>query len=443
MAQQNLILVVLVLVLVLGKVDPLGTVAPNQDPQGIEDRGGEGREGVVVERGERGGEGSGGVLVERGERGGEESGGVLVERGERGGEESGGVLVERGGRGGEGREGVLVEREQLQGRGEREGVVVEREPLQGREERGGGDREGVLVERGQLQGRGEREGVLVERGGLQGRVEREGVLVERGLQDLHILNSRMEATSHYILSDPTYLVVAAREVRAGHVYRLVVNVFPSSPLLLVRAAIYRDNIELAAVEQECDSQLPRILELMIPAGSTRGEYRLRLEGTEPGGLTGSAFVNHTALTFSPSGATLLVQTDKPLYKQGDVVRLRVVALDSGAKMVQDSVDVFILTPRGVFVRRWLSRQCREGPVSLEFPLSMEPEMGVWTVRVEATHSSTQHPFTVQHFTTSRFEVRIYEDIYIQLHYFEVRIYEDIYIQLHFTKIFIYNFIILR
>ncbi|XP_042871742.1 CD109 antigen-like [Penaeus japonicus] len=223
---------------------------------------------------------------------------------------------------------------------------------------------------------------------------------------LEVLDQRKETKSPFVLRDPTYLVVAPRLVRAGQVYRLVVNILEPSPSLVVRATIFRDNIELAAVEHECESDAPQVLELMVPPGSAGGKYRLRLEGNELGGLTGSAFTNETVLSFSPKGATVLVQTDKPVYKQGDVVRFRVVALDTAVKMVEDSVDVFILNPRGVLVRRWLSRQCREGPVSLEFPLSSEPEFGGWTIRVEATNSFTQHSFTVEEFHRPRFEVEV-------------------------------------
>ncbi|XP_047485026.1 CD109 antigen-like isoform X1 [Penaeus chinensis] len=223
---------------------------------------------------------------------------------------------------------------------------------------------------------------------------------------LEILDQRKETKSPFVLRDPTYLVVAPRLVRAGQVYRLVVNILEPSPSLVVRATIFRDNIELAAVEHECESDAPQVLELMVPPGSSGGKYRLRLEGNELGGLTGSAFTNETVLSFSPKGATVLVQTDKPVYKQGDSVRFRVVALDTAVKMVEDSVDVFILNPRGVLVRRWLSRQCREGPVTLEFPLSSEPEYGAWTIRVEATNSFTQHYFTVEEFYRPRFEVEV-------------------------------------
>ncbi|KAK8746520.1 hypothetical protein OTU49_017065 [Cherax quadricarinatus] len=227
-----------------------------------------------------------------------------------------------------------------------------------------------------------------------------------GLLGMEILNQQMDSISHYVLRDPTYLVVTPRLVRAGQVYRLVVNILEPSPSLVVRATIFRDNIELAAVEHECESDTPQVLELMVPPGSTNGKYRLRLEGNEIGGLTGSSFINETVLVFSTRGATVLVQTDKSIYKQGDTVRFRVVALDTAVKMVEDSVDVFILNPRGVLVRRWLSRQCREGPVTLEFALSEEPDYGSWTIRVEASNSFTQHIFSVEEFHQPRFEVEV-------------------------------------
>ena len=61
----------------------------------------------------------------------------------------------------------------------------------------------------------------------------------------------------------TYMVVAPRLVRAGQVYRAVVNILAPSPALVVRATIFRDNIELAAVEHECESDFPHVLALMV------------------------------------------------------------------------------------------------------------------------------------------------------------------------------------
>lgn len=54
----------------------------------------------------------------------------------------------------------------------------------------------------------------------------------------------------------------------------------------------------------------------MPPTSVPGHYKLRVEGTYDGLLGGIAFVNETVLTFSQRSMTIFVQTDKPVYMQG-------------------------------------------------------------------------------------------------------------------------------
>lgn len=57
--------------------------------------------------------------------------------------------------------------------------------------------------------------------------------------------------------------------------------------------------------------------LQIPATSVTGIYKLRVEGSYDRLMGGMAFVNETYLTFSQRSMTIFVQTDKPVYMQGD------------------------------------------------------------------------------------------------------------------------------
>lgn len=54
----------------------------------------------------------------------------------------------------------------------------------------------------------------------------------------------------------------------------------------------------------------------MPLTSVPGNYKLRVEGTYGGLLGGIAFVNETRLTFSQRSMTIFIQTDKPVYMQG-------------------------------------------------------------------------------------------------------------------------------
>ena len=47
-----------------------------------------------------------------------------------------------------------------------------------------------------------------------------------------------------------------------------------------------------------------------------GNYTLRVEGSINGGLSGNVFENETDIIFDSKQVSLFIQTNKPLYKQG-------------------------------------------------------------------------------------------------------------------------------
>jgi CD109 antigen len=56
--------------------------------------------------------------------------------------------------------------------------------------------------------------------------------------------------------------------------------------------------------------------IQVPRTSIEGDYRLRVEGNDNGLVGGTAFVNETELHFSKRSMTIFIQTDKPVYMQG-------------------------------------------------------------------------------------------------------------------------------
>lgn len=73
----------------------------------------------------------------------------------------------------------------------------------------------------------------------------------------------------------------------------------------------------------------------MPRTSINGDYRLRVEGNDNGLVGGTAFVNETQLTFSGRSMTIFIQTDKPVYMQGQTGKL----LKSRIKLLVMSVVV--------------------------------------------------------------------------------------------------------
>ncbi|OQR76238.1 C3 and PZP alpha-2-macroglobulin domain-containing protein 8-like [Tropilaelaps mercedesae] len=208
--------------------------------------------------------------------------------------------------------------------------------------------------------------------------------------------------------EPTYLIVASRFVRPGQIYRIYVQLFSTEgadPINII-AAIQRDGFEVAHASEQVSPGMALDVLMQVPTTSVQGRYKLRVEGNVNGVLGGTAFVNETVLEFSQRSMTIFVQTEKPLYMQGQIVKFRALPLTTQLKAFSDSVDVYMLNPNRTVMRRWLSRRTNLGAVSLEYPLSEQPHYGWWTIQVIAQGQVEEHSFRVEEYYQTRFEVNV-------------------------------------
>ncbi|CAM5078645.1 unnamed protein product [Natator depressus] len=129
------------------------------------------------------------------------------------------------------------------------------------------------------------------------------------------------------------------------------------------------------------------------------------------------------ITFSAKGATVrlaerrsvaiqnvesvvFVQTDKPIYKPGQTVLFRVVALDTHFMPVQEMYPLItIQDPQGNRIFQWLNVTAQMAIVQLTFQLIKEPILGTYQIIVEKkSGSSTRHSFSVEEYVLPKFEV---------------------------------------
>jgi CD109 antigen len=207
--------------------------------------------------------------------------------------------------------------------------------------------------------------------------------------------------------DATYFVVASKMVRPNQIYRVFVSVFiESEDPITVRASISRDGVEMSSDSQIIKTGEPETLLMRVPPTTVPGEYKLRVEGKYEKAFGGIAFLNETKLTFSQRSMTIFVQTNKPVYKQGDMVQFRAIPITTELKGFDNAVDVYMLDPNRHVMRRWLSRQSNLGTVSLEYKLSDQPVYGEWIIKVVAQGQTEEHKFIVEEYYQTRFEVNV-------------------------------------
>ncbi|XP_064537574.1 CD109 antigen [Drosophila montana] len=206
--------------------------------------------------------------------------------------------------------------------------------------------------------------------------------------------------------EPTYFIVASRMVRPGLIYQVSVSILQAKYPITVHASISCDGVQISGDSKDVKEGVPETLLMRIPPTSVTGDYKLRVEGFYQDVFGGIAFLNDTRLDFSQRSMTIFVQTDKPLYMQGETIRFRTIPITTELKGFDNAIDVYMLDPNKHILKRWLSRQSNLGSVSLEYKLSDQPTFGEWTIRVIAQGQQEESHFSVEEYYQTRFEVNV-------------------------------------
>ncbi|PSN51286.1 hypothetical protein C0J52_05303, partial [Blattella germanica] len=178
----------------------------------------------------------------------------------------------------------------------------------------------------------------------------------------------------------SYVIVAPRTIHPATLYGVAISILENSRI-----------------------EYPYIT---IPATATAGQYKLRIEGNYPHTSRGTAFLNETEIAFTPQFLSIVIQTSRPVYKSGQVVRFRVVLLNNELKPYEDAVTVYVLNSEGFVMRRWISTQINNGVISQKFTLPQLIEVGYWKIRVQALDQIQDQRIRVEKYFSPLFEVHV-------------------------------------
>ncbi|KAK1121212.1 hypothetical protein K0M31_010519 [Melipona bicolor] len=128
-------------------------------------------------------------------------------------------------------------------------------------------------------------------------------------------------------------------------------------------------------------------------------------------------VSEAAVEIELDSLLTFVETDKPTYKPGQDVKIRILTLMHDLKPWQKSIpEVWIESPSLVRVAQWTNVSTENGMAQLTFPLSPEPSLGTWRIKVmkkrqypELIHTTQ---FEVEKYVLPRFQITINSPQYI-------------------------------
>ncbi|XP_031630826.1 CD109 antigen-like isoform X2 [Contarinia nasturtii] len=200
-----------------------------------------------------------------------------------------------------------------------------------------------------------------------------------------------------------YSIVAPDVIRPNSEYHVAISLHDSSTPCEIRVGIegiqngYSNYRETSL--QPYTSQLIRFTTGFMQSG----QYRLNAEG-----LSGLDFRNERPLSLVSKNASIFVQSDKAIYKPGDLVRFRILVLDHNLKPVpsQQPTNIFITDGGNNRIKGFANLKTSRGIVSEELQLSSYPVLGDWYITVEVMGEVKKYKFEVAEYVLPKFDVTI-------------------------------------
>ncbi|XP_006147251.1 C3 and PZP-like alpha-2-macroglobulin domain-containing protein 8 [Tupaia chinensis] len=228
-----------------------------------------------------------------------------------------------------------------------------------------------------------------------------------------MVRKRQESDPEAALTQPGwgYLIAAPSVFRAGLQEVVSVTIFNSPTEVEVQAQLV---VQGEAVAQSRGVVLEKgTVKLQVPTG-LRGQSLLKVWGRGRWADEGSVFHNQTSVTVDGRGASVFIQTDKPVYKPQHRVHVNVFTVSPDLRPVQEKLEAYVLDPRGSRMMEWRHLEpCCLGITSLSFPLSDQPVMGEWFVFVQMQGHVYNKSFEVQKYVLPKFELLIDPPRYIR------------------------------
>ncbi len=193
-----------------------------------------------------------------------------------------------------------------------------------------------------------------------------------------------------------YVALVPSILRSGESETVSLTLFSGDKLAsgMVEVALLQSGRELLKESADVDGK--GTIRFQVPT-LPEGDYELEVRGE---GFSDKANVR------VQEGSLLFLETDKPIYKPGQTLHVRVISLDSELKPVQLDATVDIQDAKGIKIFKQSLQTDEYGMATLDVPISEEPNLGVWKVTAQAGERSTELDVRVEEYVLPKYEVKV-------------------------------------
>ncbi|XP_052891713.1 thioester-containing protein 1 allele S3-like [Anopheles moucheti] len=206
------------------------------------------------------------------------------------------------------------------------------------------------------------------------------------------------------------LVVGPKFFRANQDYTVVISNFKlniSEVGLMIRME-GRSNDDRSVLNStksvDVRRNMNKVITFKMPADLSAGNYKLTINGQR-----GFGYHQEVPLVYLGKSISGLIQIDKPVYKQGDTVKFRVIVLDTELKPPArvKSVHVTLRDPQNKVIREWTSGKLNAGVFENDIQLAPSAMFGMWKISVQVDGEElASRTFEIKEYVLSSFDIEV-------------------------------------
>ena len=199
-----------------------------------------------------------------------------------------------------------------------------------------------------------------------------------------------------------YMLVAPEMLRSGQTHDISVSLLRGAEPAEGTVRLMLLDGDRVVSEASQFVQGSGTVALAVPSEAP-GSYVLRISGE---GTGGGSFEDSTTILAQEPPMILFLETDKPIYKPGQEIRIRALRLDSDLKPMAGSVTVEVEDAKGIKVYKQAVEADEYGMASASLPLSTEPNLGVWKLTALSGGQATELDVRVEEYVLPKYEITV-------------------------------------
>jgi CD109 antigen len=140
-----------------------------------------------------------------------------------------------------------------------------------------------------------------------------------------------------------------------------------------------------------------------------GQIVLDVPRIQPGQYTllvkGQTFEDRATVKVE-NNLLVFLESDKPIYKPGQTIYLRVMTLNPELKPASQEASLEVLDAKGLKIFRSVVTTDDYGMATLDLPVSNEPDLGTWKIKAQTAQSKTELDVKVEEYVLPKYEVNV-------------------------------------